>query len=57
MNAMRTALTLLGIIIVVGVSCARREGDSPSAHRGEATPSVVVYCSADKEFAELIFHA
>jgi iron(III) transport system substrate-binding protein len=57
MNAMRTALTLLGIIIVAGVSCTRREGDSPSAHRGEATPSVVVYCSADKEFAELIFHA
>jgi iron(III) transport system substrate-binding protein len=57
MNARRTALTLLGIIIVAGVSCGRRESDSASSHRGESTSSVVVYCSADKEFAELIFDA
>src|SRR5713101_8263366 len=57
MNARRTALTLLAIIIVAGVSCGRRDADSASSSGGEVTPSVVVYCSADKEFAELIFHA
>ena len=44
-------------VLIAGVSCGRREGDSSPSRSGEATPSVVVYCSADKEFAELIFHA
>jgi iron(III) transport system substrate-binding protein len=56
MNATRATLTLLGFIIVAG-ACGRRDGDSASSRSGETTPSVVVYCSADKEFAELIFHA
>src|SRR5229473_4034473 len=56
MNATRVTLTLLGFIIVAG-ACGRRDGDSASSRSGETTPSVVVYCSADKEFAELIFHA
>lgn len=43
------------VIIVACVSCGRRQAESPS--RGGAASSVVVYCSADKEFAELIFQA
>ena len=43
--------------IVASVSCGRGGRASPSPGGGEAASSVVVYCSADKEFAELIFRA
>lgn len=46
------------VIIVACVSCGRRDRESASATpSGDPAPSVVVYCSADKEFAELIFRA
>jgi iron(III) transport system substrate-binding protein len=44
-------------VLIATVSCGRRDGDSASPRREEAAPNVVVYCSADKEFAELVFHA
>lgn len=43
-------------VLIATASCGRQD-DSPSSRSGEAAPRVVVYCSADKEFAELIFHA
>lgn len=43
--------------LIATVSCGRRNSDSQSPRSGEAAQSVVVYCSADKEFAELVFHA
>ena len=43
--------------LIATVSCGRRDSDSQSPRGGEAAQSVVVYCSADKEFAELVFHA
>ena len=38
-------------------SCAGQTGDSASSAGGRGAASVVVYCSADKEFAEPIFRA
>ena len=43
--------------LIATVACGRRDGDSASPRSGGAAPSVVVYCSADKEFAELVFQA
>jgi iron(III) transport system substrate-binding protein len=42
---------------IATVSCGPRDRDSQSPRGGKAAQSVVVYCSADKEFAELVFHA
>ena len=44
-------------VIIASAGCARREGDASSSRSGEAASNVVVYSSADKEFAELIFRA
>jgi iron(III) transport system substrate-binding protein len=43
-------------IVIACVSCGPREGGATSPRSG-GDASVVVYCSADKEFAELIFRA
>src|SRR5207247_5866215 len=43
--------------LIATVSCARRDGDSQSPQGGDVAQRVVVYCSADKELAELVFHA
>src|SRR5262245_15129041 len=48
-------LCWLAVLVTIS-ACNRR--DAGSASSGSASPaSVVVYCSADKEFAEPIFHA
>jgi len=63
-NSRRAALTFTtscaGVwwvaVTVVILGCRQPGSDTP-ASRNDATPSVVVYCSADKEFAELVFSA
>jgi len=49
------AVASLLAVMVAAVSCGPRQGDSSRTE--DAAFSVVVYCSADKEFAELIFRA
>jgi iron(III) transport system substrate-binding protein len=49
------AVASLLAVVVAAVSCGPRQGDSSRTE--DAASSVVVYCSADKEFAELIFRA
>jgi iron(III) transport system substrate-binding protein len=44
-------------ILLGAVSCGRDDSASPSSGSGAASATVVVYCSADKEFAEPIFRA
>src|SRR5262245_580522 len=55
---MKRALLLLAVfaVTVVGVSCGRNESPTKSS-TAAGDRSVVVYSSADKEFAELIFRA
>jgi len=44
------------MVLVAIVSCGQRGGEAPQSD-SPVDSSVVVYCSADKEFAELIFRA
>ena len=54
---MRSACCLAAVLIAMA-ACGSREGDAGRRGESAARPaSVVVYCSADKEFAEPIFHA
>jgi len=46
---------ILSAVAVVAAACGRKDANSQSF--GAAGQNVVVYCSADKEFAELIFKA
>jgi hypothetical protein len=54
---MKRAIVVFGsFIVVMAAGCQKRQ--SPSASRGQAGDrEVVVYSSADKEFAELNFRA
>jgi iron(III) transport system substrate-binding protein len=45
------------VFLIATVSCGRQDNESQSPRGGEAAQNVVVYCSADKEFAELVFRA
>lgn len=44
-------------LMVMSASCGRGANDSQPSGGAGAAARVVVYCSADKEFAELVFHA
>lgn len=56
---MRKAALLLGVLLVVAGAACRRSGPAgqDQNHPNAGSRSVVVYCSADKEFAELVFAA
>lgn len=45
------------VVAIAGAGCGKKDANAPTSDRGESPRSVVVYCSADKEFAELVFKA